>query len=73
MTSDGVVVKAVETLKMEARRLKLALVIPTPEVQANIPVALLTGSFTQRLEKAVQLGYDGVELMALRPAESRSP
>lgn len=49
--------------------LKLALVIPTPEVQATIPVALLTGSFTQRLEKAVRLGYDGVELMALRPAE----
>jgi 5-keto-L-gluconate epimerase len=47
--------------------LKLSLAIPTPEVQAPIPVALLAGSFAQRLEKAAQLGYDGVELMVLQP------
>jgi len=47
--------------------LKLSLAIPTPEVQAPIPVALLTGSFAQRLEKAARLGYDGVELMVLHP------
>ena len=49
--------------------LKLAVVIPTPEVQAPIPVALLTGDFSLRLEKAARLGYDGVELMASRPGE----
>jgi sugar phosphate isomerase/epimerase len=49
--------------------LKLSVVTPTPEVQAAIPVALLAGDFSQRLDKAVQLGYDGVELMALRPGE----
>ena len=40
--------------------MKLAVVMTTPEVQAPCPVALLSGSFTERLEKAVQLGYTGI-------------
>ncbi len=49
--------------------MKLSVVTTTPEVQAHVPVALLRGAFAERLERAVQLGYDGVELMAQRPAE----
>jgi sugar phosphate isomerase/epimerase len=49
--------------------MKLSLVTTTPEVPAPVPVALLNGSFTERLEKAVQVGCAGVELMALRPAD----
>ena len=49
--------------------MKLAVVTTTPEVQAPVPVALLRGAFAERLERAVQLGYDGVELMVQRPAE----
>ena len=49
--------------------MKLSVVTTTPEVQAPVPVALLRGAFAERLERAVQLGYDGVELMAQRPAE----
>jgi sugar phosphate isomerase/epimerase len=49
--------------------MKFAVVMTTPEVGAPVPVALLNGSFAERLEKAVQLGYAGVELMALRPAD----
>jgi hypothetical protein len=49
--------------------MKLSVVMTTPEVQAPVPVALLSGSFAERLDKAVQLGYQGVELMVLRPAD----
>ncbi len=49
--------------------MKLSVVITTPEVQAPVPVALLRGSFTERLAKAVQLGYQGVELMVLHPTD----
>jgi sugar phosphate isomerase/epimerase len=49
--------------------MKLAVVTTTPEVQGFVPVALLSGAFTERLERAAQLGYDGVELMVQRPAE----
>jgi sugar phosphate isomerase/epimerase len=49
--------------------MRLSVVTTTPEVQAQVPVALLSGFFAERLERAAQLGYDGVELMTLRPAE----
>jgi 5-keto-L-gluconate epimerase len=49
--------------------MKLSVVTTTPEVQAAVPVALLNGSFAERLDRAARLGYDGVELMTLRPAE----
>jgi len=47
--------------------MKLATVITTPEVPVAVPVALLTGSFEERLDKAAALGYDGLELMILDP------
>jgi sugar phosphate isomerase/epimerase len=49
--------------------MKLALAISTPEIKATVPVALLSGSFAERLRKAADLGYEGVELMVARPDE----
>jgi sugar phosphate isomerase/epimerase len=49
--------------------MKLALVVPTSEVDVPIPVALFSGTFSERLQKAAQLGYDGVELMPARPQQ----
>jgi sugar phosphate isomerase/epimerase len=49
--------------------MKLALATPTPEVKTPVPVALLSGSFAERMQKAAHLGYDGVELMAVHPDE----
>ena len=49
--------------------MKLALATPTPEVETPVPVALLTGTFADRMQKAAHLGYDGVELMVVRPNE----
>jgi len=49
--------------------MKIALATPTPEVNAPVPVALLTGSFKERLQKAARMGYDGIELMVVRPDE----
>jgi sugar phosphate isomerase/epimerase len=46
---------------------KLSLALQTPEVAVAIPVALLSGSFDERLHKAAELGYDGVELMSAYP------
>ena len=48
--------------------MKLAVVVSTPEVVPVPPVALFTGSFTERLGKAAALGYQGVELMCADPA-----
>jgi sugar phosphate isomerase/epimerase len=48
---------------------KLALATPTPEVEIPVPVALLSGTFEERLQKAARLGYEGVELMVVRPSE----
>jgi sugar phosphate isomerase/epimerase len=36
-------------------------------VNVPIPVALFSGNFGQRIQKAATLGYDGVELMPARP------
>lgn len=47
--------------------MKLAVALATPEVPVPVPVALFSGPFAQRLDKAAALGYDGVELMALDP------
>ena len=49
--------------------MKLALATHTPEVSHPPAVALLSGTFAERLEKAQRLGFDGLELMAARPAE----
>ena len=42
--------------------MKLACVISTPDVREG-PLALLSGTFEEKLAKAEDLGYDGVELM----------
>lgn len=47
--------------------MKLAITTLAPDVTANVPVALLSGDFADRLARAAQLGYDGVELMVVRP------
>lgn len=49
--------------------MKLSFVTGTPEMTIPLPVALGSGSFTERLEKASRWGYDGVELMTVRPYE----
>ena len=49
--------------------MKLSLAVTTPEIEVGVPVALLTGSFEERIGKAARLGYDGVELMSARPAD----
>ncbi len=49
--------------------MKLGLATATPEVTADLPLALLSGTFDARLEKAARLGYDGVELLVARPGE----
>jgi len=49
--------------------MRLALATPTPEVNVVVPVALLSGTFEERMLKAADLGYDGVELMVVRPGE----
>ena len=47
--------------------MKLAVTTLAPDVTVNVPVALLAGDFADRLARAAQLGYDGVELMVVRP------
>lgn len=43
--------------------MKLSITITAPDITETVPVALLQGSFEQRLDKAAALGYDGVELL----------
>ncbi len=45
----------------------LSLSIQTPEVPAQVPIALLTGSLEEKLSKAAGIGYDGVELITTDP------
>ena len=47
--------------------MKLAVCTTTPEVPVPVPVALLSGSFEERLDRALALGCDGIELMVLNP------
>lgn len=49
--------------------MKLALAVTTPDVTAAPPVALLSGTFEQKLDKARAMGYEGVELMVMDPAQ----
>ena len=49
--------------------MKLSITIQTPEVQPTIPVALLTGTLQEKLEKASKGGADGVELLTTNPKE----
>lgn len=45
-----------------------AISIITPEVKGEAPLALLEGSFEERLSRAASYGYDGVELVTCDPA-----
>ena len=47
--------------------MKAGLVICGPDV-AYGPLALLSGSFEEKADKASRLGYDGIELMVRDPA-----
>ena len=49
--------------------MKLSVATPTPEVKTPVPVALLSGTFAERLQKAARLGCDGIELIVVRPDE----
>jgi len=53
--------------------MKLALTIQTPEVQATVPVALLSGTMLEKLEKAARMGAAGVELITTGPASLDVP
>jgi sugar phosphate isomerase/epimerase len=46
---------------------KLSIAMQTPEVIPQLPVALLSGSFTEKLEKAARWGAQGLELMTTEP------
>ena len=48
--------------------MKLSLAIQTTEVPKTVPVALLAGTFEEKLARAAYLGADGVELMPSDPA-----
>ncbi len=47
--------------------MRLCLALQTPEVQPLVPVALLTGTFEEKLAKAAAWGADGVELLTADP------
>ena len=47
----------------------LALTVQTPEVPCLIPVALLEGTFAEKLAKSAVLGYEGVELISVAPTQ----
>lgn len=54
---------------MEERLNKISVSIKTPEVLNEVPLALLSGSFEERLQKASSYGYDGVELIPNDPSK----
>jgi len=49
--------------------MKLSITIQTPEVIPLVPVALISGSFEEKLEKATRWGAQGVELMTTEPLQ----
>jgi 5-keto-L-gluconate epimerase len=48
--------------------MKLALCIQTPEVDPPSPVAVLSGTFEEKLRKAAGMGVSGLELAPMNPA-----
>jgi len=46
----------------------LALAVQTPDVTLALPVALLSGTWPEKLERAARLGVAGLELMTADPA-----
>ena len=51
----------------------LALAVQTPDVTRLLPVALLSGTWPEKVEKAARLGVDGLELMTADPAQLDVP
>lgn len=47
--------------------MKLAIAVQTQEVKPIVPVALLQGTFEEKVARAVSLGADGIELMTADP------
>jgi len=47
--------------------MRLALAVQTPDVSLSLPVALLSGTWSEKVDKAAQLGVDGLELMTADP------
>lgn len=47
--------------------MRLAITIQTEEIDRTVPVALLTGSLSEKAAKAADWGADGLELMSLAP------
>ncbi len=48
--------------------MKKGLVISGPDVVYG-PLALLSGTFEEKIQKTAELGYDGIELMVRDPAD----
>jgi len=49
--------------------MRLALAVQTPEVSISLPVALLSGTWPEKVDKAAQLGVEGLELMTADPTQ----
>jgi len=49
--------------------MRLALAVQTPEVSISLPVALLSGTWPEKVDKAAQLGIEGLELMTADPSQ----
>jgi 5-keto-L-gluconate epimerase len=47
----------------------LAFAVQTPEVSLALPVALLSGTWSEKLDKAQRLGVDSLELMTADPTQ----
>jgi 5-keto-L-gluconate epimerase len=48
--------------------MKLSLTVQTPEVPVILPVALLSGTFEEKLIKAARFGAQGIELVTTEPS-----
>ena len=49
--------------------MRLALAVQTPDVILPLPVALLSGTWAEKVQKAAQLGVYGLELMTADPSQ----
>ncbi len=48
--------------------MKFAISVKTPEIRQEAPLALFSGSFEERLQKAAENGYQGIELIVSDPS-----